>query len=83
MKPVKVEGHINLIKDIETGAVLSTKSGDYEQYMHLKNVKEQQSRKLDYVYDEILKLKNEISEIKNMIGSIMYESKWYRVRKHE
>jgi hypothetical protein len=35
------------------------------------------------VYDEILKLKNEISEIKNMIGSIMYESKWYRVREYE
>ena len=75
MKPIKVEGHINLIKDAETGAVLSTKSGDYEQYMHLKNVKEQQSRKLDYVYDEVQKLKTEILDIKEMIRSIMYESR--------
>lgn len=83
MKQVKIDGHVNLVKDLETGAVISTKSGDYEQYIHLRNTKEQESKKLDYVYNELMQLKNEISIIKEMLRSIAYESKWRAIRKYE
>lgn len=67
MKQVKVDGHVNLLKDLETGAVISTRSNEYEQYVHLKNTKEQESKKIDFMYQEILKLRNEISIIKGKL----------------
>ena len=50
MKKVKVDGHVNLLKDLETGAVISARSNEYDQYVNLKNAKEQESRKIDFMY---------------------------------
>ena len=70
MKKVKVDGHVNLLKDLETGAVISTRSNEYEQYVHLREAKEQESKKIDFMYQEILRLKAEISMIKNKLEEL-------------
>ena len=71
MKKVKVDGHTNLIKDCETGAILSVNSNEYENYIHLKNSKERESKKMDYMYSEISNLKKEVSEIKEILRGIL------------
>lgn len=71
MKKVKIDGHTNLIKDYETGAILSVNSNEYENYIHLKNSKERESKKMDYMYSEISNLKKEVSEIKEILRGIL------------
>jgi len=73
MKKVKVDGHTNLVKDCETGAVISVNSNEYENYIHIKNSKERESKKMDYMYLEICNLKKEISEIKQILGELLNE----------
>jgi tetrahydromethanopterin S-methyltransferase subunit B len=68
MSKIKIEGHSNLIKDPDTGAILSTKTNEYEQYIQMRNAKEQESRKLDYLYKEVLNLKKDIQHIKSFLG---------------
>lgn len=79
MNKIKIEGHSNLVKDPETGAILSNKTTEYEQYIHLKNTKEQESKKIDYMYNEIMNLKNEIFIIKNRLEELR---KWIQIKFH-
>ena len=52
---IKVEGHDNLVRDKQTGAILNNDSSSYQAYMRQKQVKLSER-------NEIEKLKSEIEE---------------------
>ena len=63
MKNVKVEGHDDLYKNMETGVILNRSSSDRDRYriakhQALQNLESQQ---------EIQNLKNEVGEIKELL----------------
>ena len=63
MKNVKVEGHGDLYKNMETGVILNKSSSDRDRYriakqQALQNLESQQ---------EIQNLKNEVGEIKELL----------------
>lgn len=63
MKNVKVEGHGDLYKNMETGVILNRSSSDRDRYriakqQALQNLESQQ---------EIQNLKNEVGEIKELL----------------
>jgi hypothetical protein len=68
---VKIENKDGLIRDMSSGAVLNTNRTDYENYLTRKRqaelVKEQASKQVE----EINNLKNELSEIKQMLLALM------------
>lgn len=74
MNKIKIEGHSNLVKDPDTGAILSNKTTEYEQYIQMRNAKEQESRKVEYLYKEVSILKEDIQQIKNFLRNLNYES---------
>lgn len=61
---IKVEGHDNLVRDKQTGAILNNDSSSYQAYMRQKQVKLSER-------NEIEKLKSEVGEIKDMLKIIM------------
>lgn len=65
---IPVEGHSNLYRDENTGAIINYDNVGYDQYLNSLNSRINQKK-------EIEKLKEDISEIKNLLREIVNESK--------
>ncbi len=63
MNKVKVEGHSNLYRDTQSGAVINSNRSEYEQYMKAK-----QNR--NGMRNEINTLKQELDEIKQLLKKL-------------
>lgn len=61
---IPVEGHKNLYRDENSGAIINCDSGEYNQYMSLKKEKVKQK-------EEIETLKNDIDQIKLLLKHIV------------
>jgi len=61
---IKVEGHSNLYRDEESGAIMNLDSAGYQEYVKKRNAKIREK-------EEISSLKSEISEIKLMLQQIL------------
>ena len=61
---VKVDGHEGYVKNTETGVVLNVNKAEIEAARKRKALKKQQE-------EDINNLKNEVSDIKNMLGKII------------
>jgi DNA polymerase III sliding clamp (beta) subunit (PCNA family) len=67
MARLKVEGHIGLVRDNISKAVINTNKKDYEDYMRRAKSREMQRDSLTDAIKEINSLKKELFEIKKLI----------------
>lgn len=67
MKYAKVENHNNLLRDMETNAIINTDNKSYNEYLKRKTLAKQ--KEADQINDrkEIENMKNDIAEIKQML----------------
>ena len=63
---IRVEGHKNLKRDEETGAIINTDSTEYNRY--LNTMKNRRSQK-----NEIDEIKSDITEIKSILMQLLKE----------
>jgi len=68
MKLIKVEGHPNLYRDSNTGAIINKDLNGYDQYL-------QSSYSRMNAKKEIQQLKNDVSEIKSLLKELINGSK--------
>ena len=68
---VKIKTKDGLIRDISSGAVLNTHRTDYENYLNRKRQAELEKEKANQQVEEINNLKNELSEIKQMLLALI------------
>ena len=68
MKLIKVEGHPNLYRDSNTGAIIHKDLNGYDQYL-------QSSYSRMNAKKEIQQLKNDVSEIKSLLKELINGSK--------
>ena len=61
---IRVEGHPNLYRDEESGAIINCDSVAYNQYVNSLNARDSQKREIDNI-------KNEISEIKYLLKQLL------------
>jgi hypothetical protein len=61
---IRVEGHKNLYRDEESGAILNTDSVGYSEYIKQREIRKRER-------GEIKNLKNEISEIKSLLRELL------------
>lgn len=61
---IPVEGHPNLYRDENSGAIINYDAHSYNQYMNIKKNKENQQQ-------EINQLKNDINEIKSILKELL------------
>ena len=60
----KVEGHSDLIRDLETNAVINTNKTAYQDYLKMREEKLKEKQRLD-------KLENEMGEIKSLLQKLV------------
>lgn len=63
MDKLKVEGHSNLYRDLNSGAIINSNVDEYENYMKAKVNRES-------MFGEINTLKQELDEIKQLLKKI-------------
>jgi predicted transcriptional regulator len=66
-----VEGHVNLVRDEQSGAILNTDNSQYNQYMALRSSKVQKDKKIDAIESDLARLKDDINEIKSLLGKLV------------
>ena len=67
MARLKVEGHVGLVRDNISKAVINTNKADYQYYMRRAKARETQRDSLTDAIKEINSLKKELFEIKKLI----------------
>ena len=64
---LKVQGHVNLVRDLKSQAIINTDSAAYARYMARKIKQRQKDDEVRQVIRDVNELKNEMREIKNLI----------------
>lgn len=67
---IRIEGHKNLYRDENTGAVVNCDESEYNQYMLSKKEKIIQKK-------EIESIRMELDEIKTLLKEILNGTRWY------
>ena len=67
---IRVEGHKNLYRDEETGAIVNYDDSEYNQYLLSKKEKIIQKK-------EIESIRMELDEIKTLLKEILNGTRWY------
>ena len=62
---IPVEGHMNLFRDRETGAIVSTDTSGYSNYMRMKRRRQTEREELDTIKSDIEEIKSLLREIAN------------------
>lgn len=75
MDYAKVEGHVNLIRDQKTKAILNTDMNEYNNYIAIRNSKQNSSDKIKNIEGEIETVKSELGEIKSLLRELINGSK--------
>ena len=68
---IKVEGHENLVRDINSGAIVNTNVTEYQLYMKRIRSREQQGDQIRNAVKEINTLKAELREIKGLLKKVV------------
>jgi hypothetical protein len=75
MKHLKVENHVNLVRDQTTKAILNTDTDSYNEYIILRNLKKEKNQKVETIESELENLKKDINEIKDLLKELGNGSK--------
>jgi hypothetical protein len=66
----KVDGYPNLLRDLDTNAIINTDSISASNYDNALTARKNQIKEIDYLKCELDNLKNSIEEIKNLLKGI-------------
>jgi hypothetical protein len=68
-KNFKVDGHPDLTRDIESGAIINNNTRNYEEYMKSYEIRIQKEQRLDKIEQEIGELKDLLKQVVNNINT--------------
>ena len=68
---LKVEGYNNLVRDIQSNAIVNTNRREFKMYMSRTNQRVDQQDTIRNVCREINNLKKELREIKDLIREVV------------
>ena len=68
---IKVEGNDNLVRDRNTNQIINTNESEYQQYIARRKQKKLEKEKALNVERDISSLRNEITEIKDLLRSLV------------
>jgi len=70
MKHTNVEGHADLVRDSNTGAILNNDKSQYDQYLTLRAKRKQKTERIDNMENDLKSLKDDINEIKTLLRAL-------------
>ena len=71
MDLIQIKGHKNLVRDLETGAILNTDAATALARKQLREKKRQERAQLEKNTNDINSMKEEVTEIKDMVKQIL------------
>ena len=71
MDLINIKGHKNLVRDLETGAILNTDADTALARKRLREKKQQERQQLEKNTNDINSMKEEVTEIKDMVKQIL------------
>ena len=74
MEKVKVKDEKNLFRDVSTNAIVNTDMQAYNNYINSKKIKEQESKRIENIENELTDVKSDLNEIKNLLRKLANES---------
>ena len=69
-KKIKIKDEFNLFRDSFTNAIINTDMQSYNNYLTSKKVKEEESKKIENIENEIVNVKNDLNEIKELLRNL-------------
>ena len=70
MKKIKIKDEFNLFRDSSTNAIVNTDMQSYNNYLSSKKIKEEESKKIQNIENEITSIKGDLSEIKDLLRNL-------------
>ena len=70
MKKIKIKDEFNLFRDSSTNAIVNTDMQSYNNYINSKKHKEEESKKIESIENEIINVKNDLNEIKELLRNL-------------
>ena len=74
MDYVKVKDNDYLIRNTKSNCIVNTNKSEYEQYLSRRKLKQNESNKVDNLERDISTLRDEITEIKDMLRSLVNDN---------
>jgi hypothetical protein len=71
MNIVKIQDRESLVRDMTSGAIINTDKTEYENYLVRRNASKQMKMQIEKNSEEIAEIKNDISEIKQLLISLI------------
>ena len=71
MSYIKVKNNNHLYRDTESNCIINTNKSEYEQYLARKQQKQSEVNKVDNLERDVSTLRHEITEIKDMLRSLV------------
>ena len=75
MKIIKVEDNNNLVRDIETGAILFNNTSQYDKYINQRKKILSKNQQMEQQAEVINSMQDDISEIKTMLTALINRNK--------
>lgn len=74
MKYIKVKDNSDLVRDITTNSIINTNINEYQRYLSMKMDKDNENKKMKEFETDLNSIKNDITEIKFLLRSLINES---------
>ena len=71
MNYVKVKDNEHLIRNTNSNCIVNTNKSEYEEYITRRKLKKSEKNKVDNLERDISTLRNEITEIKDLLRSLV------------
>ncbi len=69
-----MEGHKDLARDPETGAIVNVNTLEYTQYLSRRDVKTEKNQKVQTMEQDLANVKSELNEIKSLLKELLHGS---------
>ncbi len=70
-----MEGHKDLARDPETGAIVNVNTLEYTQYLSRREVKTEKNQKVQTMEQDLANVKSELNEIKSLLKELLHGSR--------
>tara|TARA_Y100000361_G_scaffold101505_1_gene91259 strand:- start:3 stop:227 length:225 start_codon:yes stop_codon:yes gene_type:complete len=71
MDYVKVKDHEHLIRNTKSNCIVNTNKAEYDEYMTRRKFKKSEKNKVENLERDMSTLRNEITEIKDLLRSLV------------
>lgn len=70
MDYLKVNGYTHLYRDPKTNSIINKNMTEYKEYLSRKNLKNEESQKIQNLETDIANIKEDLGEIKNLLRNL-------------